>query len=167
MHPTQTTHKHRIQFHPGGAPVPLSIRRCQPSQHSPFLGRTEKKNFGRTSGSEDKLCGAESVGVVDGDREPDEAEEKVEHQDEEREAEHGLVPPRGEVIDRDRHEQHEFGDGPDERTPFDVIVPDAAGKVDLPYGKLRHDVIRRCLLPIRQKFVLEPRGTSAISIGPL
>jgi len=88
---------------------------------------------------------------VDGDREPDEAEEKIEHQDEEREAEHGLVPPRREIIDRDRHEQHEFGDGPDERTPFDVIVPDAAGKVDFPYGKLRHDVIRRCLLPIRQK----------------
>jgi hypothetical protein len=137
---------------------------------APFLGRTEKKqNFGRTSGSEDKLCGAESVGVVDGDREPDEAEEKIEHQDEEREAEHALVPPRGEVIDRDRHEQHEFGDGPDERTPFDIIVPNAAGKVDLPHGKLRHDVIRRCLLPIRQNTIffifVQIRGERVRSIG--
>jgi len=50
---------------------------------------------------EDKLCRAESVGVVDGNREPDEAEKKVKHQDEEHEAEHSLVPPRGDVIDRD------------------------------------------------------------------
>jgi len=71
---------------------------------------------------------------VDGDREPDEAE--VKHHDEEREAEHGLVPLRREIIDRDRQEQHEFGNTPDERPPFHVIVADATGEVNLPYGKL-------------------------------
>jgi len=82
---------------------------------------------------------------VDSDREPDEAEEKVEHDDEERETEHCLVPPRREVIDPDRYNQHCLGDSPDERPPFDVIVADPARKVNLPYGKLRHDVIRRSL----------------------
>ena len=48
---------------------------------------------------EDKLCQAESIGVVNGDWEPDEADKKVKHQDEECEAEHGLVPPWGDMID--------------------------------------------------------------------
>jgi len=93
-------------------------------------------SFGPTRRSEDELCGSEPVSVVDGDREPDEAEEKVEHHDEEREAEHGLVPPRWEIIDRDRQAQHEFGDAPDQRPPFHVIVADATREVNLPYGKL-------------------------------
>ena len=76
-----------------------------------------------------------------GDRKPDEAEEKVEHDDEEREAEHGLIPLRREVVDSDRQEQHDLGDPPNERAPFDVIVSSATGKVDLPNGELRYDVV--------------------------
>jgi hypothetical protein len=82
---------------------------------------------------------------VDSDREPDEAEEKVEHDNKERETKHCLVPPRREVINRDRYNQHRLGDSPDERPPFDVIVADPTRKVNLPYGKLRDDVIRRPL----------------------
>ena len=70
------------------------------------------------------------------DREPDEAEEKVEHEDEDREAEHAFVPFRREVIDRDGYDQHQFGDTPDECSPFDVFVCDTTGKVDPPYGEL-------------------------------
>ena len=73
---------------------------------------------------------------MDGDREPDEAEEKVEHHDEERKAEHDLVPLRRELIDRDRQEHPEFGDAPDERPPFQVLVADATREVNLPNGKL-------------------------------
>jgi hypothetical protein len=73
---------------------------------------------------------------VNGDGEPDEAEEKVEHDDEEREAKHGLVPLRREIIDRDRQDQHEFGDAPDECAPFHVIVADTTRKVNPPYSKL-------------------------------
>ena len=71
-----------------------------------------------------------------GNREPDEAEEKVEHEDEDREAEHALVPFRREVVDRDRYDQHHFGDTPDECSPFNVVVSDTTGKVDPPYGEL-------------------------------
>ena len=39
-----------------------------------------------------------------GDWKPDEAKEKVEHYDEEGEAEHGLVPLWWEVVDRDRQD---------------------------------------------------------------
>ena len=57
-----------------------------------------------TCRSEDKFGRTEPVRIVDGDREPDEAEEKVEHEDEHREAEYALVPFWREVIDRDRHD---------------------------------------------------------------
>jgi len=90
----------------------------------------------RTRRSEDEFCGTEPVRIVHGDREPDEAEEKVEHEDEDREAEHALVPLWREVVDRDRYEQHQFGDAPDECSPSDVAVPDATGKVNPPYGEL-------------------------------
>jgi hypothetical protein len=62
---------------------------------------TEALYAKRTCRREDFLCRTEPVGVVHGDGKPDEAEEKVEHYDEEREAEHGLVPLRREVVDRD------------------------------------------------------------------
>jgi hypothetical protein len=61
-----------------------------------------------TCRSEDKFGRTEPVRVVDGDREPDEAEEKVKHENEHREAEHALVPFWREVIDRDRDYQHQF-----------------------------------------------------------
>lgn len=73
---------------------------------------------------------------MDGNREPDEAEEKVEHDDEHGEAEHALVPFWREVIDRDGHHQHRFGGAPDECPPFYVVVSDTARKVNLPYGEL-------------------------------
>ena len=57
----------------------------------------------RTCRSEDKFCRAEPVRVVNGNREPDEAEEKVEHEDEHRETEHALIPFWREVVDCDRH----------------------------------------------------------------
>jgi hypothetical protein len=41
MNPTQTTHKLRIQFHPGGAPVPLSDSSCQLRQR-PFSAEQRK-----------------------------------------------------------------------------------------------------------------------------
>ena len=82
---------------------------------------------------------------MDGNREPDEAEEKVEQEDEDREAEDALVPFRREVIDRDRYDQHQFGDGPDERSPFDVAISGTTGKVNVPYCELRYNVIRCCL----------------------
>jgi hypothetical protein len=41
---------------------------------------------------------------VDGNGKPDKTEEKVEHDDEERETEHALVPFRREVVDRDGQE---------------------------------------------------------------
>jgi len=107
---------------------------------------------------------------VDGDREPDEAEKKVEHDDEERETEHCLVPPRREVIDPDRYNQHCLGDSPDECPPFDVTVADPARKVNLPYGKLRHDVIRRSLGPSvsaeTKKVPLQPRRARAMVAIP-
>ena len=71
-----------------------------------------------------------------GNREPDEAEEKVEHEDKDREAEHTLVPLWREVIDRDRYDQHQFGDTPDECSPFNVVVSNTTGEVDSPYGEL-------------------------------
>jgi hypothetical protein len=89
-----------------------------------------------TCRSEDKFGRTEPVGIVDGNREPDEAEEKVEHEDEHREAEHALVPFWREVIDRDRHDQHYFGDTPDECPPFNVVVCNTTRKVDPPYGEL-------------------------------
>ena len=58
----------------------------------------------RTCQGKDILRRTEPIGIVHGNREPDKAEEKVEHDDEEREAEHGLVPLRREVVDRDRQE---------------------------------------------------------------
>jgi hypothetical protein len=73
---------------------------------------------------------------VHGNREPDEAEEKIEHEDKDREAEHALVPFRREVIDRDRYDQHHFGDTPDECSPSNVVVSGTTGKVDPPYGEL-------------------------------
>ena len=71
-----------------------------------------------------------------GNWEPDEAEEKVEHEDKDREAEHALVPFRWEVIDRDGYDQHHFRDTPDECSPSNVVVSDTTGKVDAPYDKL-------------------------------
>ena len=85
-----------------------------------------------------------------GDRKPDEAEEKVEHQDEEREAEHGLVPLWREVVDRDRQDQQDLRDHPDKGAPLDVVVRNATGKVDLPNGELGNDIVRRGLLLSRQ-----------------
>ena len=77
-----------------------------------------------------------------GDGKPDKAEEKVEHDDEKREAEHGLVPLWREVVDRNRQDQHDLRDPPDERAPFDVVVSGATGEVDLPNGELGYDVVR-------------------------
>ena len=112
----------------------------------------------RTCHGKDVLCRTESIGVVHGDRKPDEAKEKVEHDNEERKAEHSLVPLCREVISRDRHEQHGLGDRPDERAPFDVLVSDATGKVDPPNGELGHDVVR-CGLISRVRTTREGRGT--------
>ena len=58
----------------------------------------------RTRQGKNFFCRAEPVGAVHGDWKPDEAKEKVEHYDEEGEAEHGLVPLWWEVVDRDRQD---------------------------------------------------------------
>ena len=103
----------------------------------PVSIRSSKKHFvTHTCRSKDKFCRTESVRIVHGNREPDEAEEKVEHEDKDREAEDALVPIRREVIDRDGYDQHQFGDSPDECSPFDVVVSGTTRKVDLPYGEL-------------------------------
>jgi hypothetical protein len=95
------------------------------------------KNFViHTCRSKDEFCRTEPVRIMHGNREPDEAEEKVEHEDKDREAEDALVPIRREVIDRDGYDQHQFGDSPDECSPFDVVVSGTTGKVDLPYSEL-------------------------------
>ena len=128
------THKDKSQFHPGGAPVPLSVSFC--CSLEPSNRQNKSFFFTRTRRSKDEFCGTEPVRVVHGNREPDEAEEKVEHEDEDREAEDALVPFRWEVVDRDGHDQHQFGDAPDERPPFDVVISSTTGKVDPPYWEL-------------------------------
>jgi hypothetical protein len=68
------------------------------------IAKKTKRFVIRTCRSKDEFCGTEPVRIVHGNREPDEAEEKVEHEDKDRKAEHALVPFRREVIDRDRYE---------------------------------------------------------------
>ena len=77
-----------------------------------------------------------------GDGKPDKAEEKVEHYDEKREAEHCLVPLWREVIDHNRRDQHDLRDPPDKRAPFDVVISGTTGEVNLPNGELGYDVVR-------------------------
>lgn len=96
----QTTHNDRSQFHPAGAPVPLSfvllLVSIRPQLTTGFVIHTCR--------SEDKFCRTEPVSIMDSNREPDKAEEEVEHENKHREAEHALVPLWREVIDRDRYD---------------------------------------------------------------
>ena len=102
---------------------------------------------------EDFFRGAEAVGPGDTDREPDDAQQEVDHVQQHGNAEYSAVPPGRQVIDGDRAEQNTFGDDPDEGPPFDVVVTHATREVDLPDCKLRYDVICGRLQKKKNEFV--------------
>lgn len=66
------------------------------------------------------------------DRQPDQAEEEIEHHEADRKLEHGRIQPRREVVDSDGNDEHPFGDSPDDCSPLYVRVVHAAGELNLP-----------------------------------
>lgn len=71
------TYKDRIQFHPAGAPVPLSEERL-----SRVRVWTTRQLRERTSLCKNVLGRAETIGLRYSNGEPDDAEEEIEHHEE-------------------------------------------------------------------------------------
>ena len=103
------------------------------------------RNLGPTGHSENVFCRPEAICLRHSNRKPDEAEEKVEHHYEDRKAEYKTESLGRKVVDCDRDNEKTFRNCPDESAPFNVVIGNPSWEIDLPDGKLRNNVVRRCL----------------------
>ena len=87
-----------------------------------------------TGHREHLLSRTETVGLRHSNGQPNYTKQEVDGVNRDGQAEHRRVPPRREVVDGNGNDQNALGNGPDESTPFDIVVSDPAGEVDLPYG---------------------------------
>ena len=106
---------------------------------------TQQSSTILTGRSEHLLGGTETVGLRYADREPDDAEKEIEGVEGNGEFEHRRVQPRRKVVDGNGHQQDALRDRPDESTPFDVVIANPTGEVNLSYSQLRDDVVGSCL----------------------
>lgn len=107
------THKDRIQFHPAGAPVPLSGEIFELDQ-----GNTVQKH---TSHSKDFLGGAKTICLGNADRKPNQAKYEIHHHQPDRELEYHRIKPRGKIIYQNGENEESFGNSPDESPPFHIL----------------------------------------------
>lgn len=112
-------------------------------QRQQAIRSSSQEGGGRRTGLCEHVLGrAESIGLGNADRKPDETEEEVEHHECDGELEDERVEPWGEIIDHDGAEQHQLGYTPDQDAPLDAIVRStSAGEIDVPNDELRDDIV--------------------------
>lgn len=84
-----------------------------------------------TSRSERVMRRSKSVGLRHSDREPYDAKEKVQHHNTDRELEGKRIIARWKVVDRDRNNEQNLGQSPNEGAEFDIFDCRSAGEVHI------------------------------------
>ena len=83
----------------------------------------------------------ETICLWNTDGKPYEAQEKVKHDDKDRKTEDSWVESGWKVVNCHCDDKQAFWNGPNESTPFDIVVRGPSGKVDFPDSKLWNDVV--------------------------
>ena len=103
----ETSYNDKIQFHPAGAPVPLSEENHK-SRNTASCTRN-----GLTSHGENILCGTEAVCFGNANGKPNKAEEEVQHHEEYRKPKKQGVQARGKIINGNCEYEQPLRNSPD------------------------------------------------------
>lgn len=93
--------------------------------------------------------GSEAISARNTDRQPNQAQQEIERDDEEREFEHAAVHPGRKVVEGDGAQEDGFRDSPREGPEFDVGNSDASGKIGFEDDHQREQVVGRRLTVAR------------------